>query len=127
MLHDVIIFVSILTVPDPPTNIQATSVGTTMATVTWTAPGNIDQSDLLSNTIQCTESQFGLSDSSNSIDGSATSYTVSGLEEYNAYTCRVAAVSGVGSSELSASVTFTTEESGKYACHNSYQIHFQSI
>ena len=112
------VLVSLLLVPDPPSNVQIISTGTTTATLSWIAPGNVDPTDLLSNTVECTESRFSLPALSVSLSSSATSHTLSELEEFDTYTCRVAAANGVGSSEFSSPVVFTTQEASELLRNN---------
>ena len=109
----VMVFLYSLIVPDPPSNVQIISIGTTTAALSWIAPGNVDPTDLLSNTVECTESRFSLPALSVSLSSSATSHKLSELEEFDTYTCRVAAANGVGSSEFSSPVVFTTQEASE--------------
>ena len=88
------------------------SVTATTVSISWTAP----TSDGISRyDIELIEEAFGLSTVKNST--TETYITVTGLEEYNAYGCRVAAVSGSDIGTFSSLVNFTTLEAGRSAFH----------
>ena len=83
-----------------------------MVSITWLAPDTINPNLLLLYIIVLTDEQFGLPDVTINVTNTTTSYTLTELEEYNTYTCNVAAVNEMGVGEYS-SINFTTQESGK--------------
>ena len=98
--------------PDAPVNVTIESVTSTTVSISWTAPtsGDIRRYD-----IELSEKVFGLSTVKKST--TETYITVTGLEEYNTYGCRVAAVSRSDIGTFSSLVNFTTLEAGRSAFH----------
>ena len=92
-----------------PLNVTIEGFTATTVTVSWRPPtiDNIIQYD-----IELSEEEFGLSTVRASTTG--TSVTVTGLEEYNTYECKVASVSSSGAGPFSTPINFTTMEAGVY-------------
>ena len=93
----------------------------TTVSISWTAPTASNPNPL--NNIQryeieLSEDQFNISTIKENT--TSTSITITGLEEYNTYKCKVAAVNSVGVGTFSVVVNFTTSESGRYIHVKSY-------
>lgn len=89
------------------------TVTATSITFTWQAPippVNNPLSAIISYQLILTEERYGLPDVV--INVTNMSYTFSGLEEFNIYSCEVAATNGVGRGSFSSSVNLTTLEAG---------------
>ena len=84
---------------------------TTTVNISWSEPTNIDPINIIRYDIEVSEEQFGLS--TVEVNTVETSVIVTGLEEYNTYMCRVAAVSNSQVGIFSTFVNFTTLEAGK--------------
>ena len=108
------------TVPDPPSGVHVNDTGSMMVTIAWQAPVALIHSPIsgvLYYHLLLSESQFGKPDML--INTTDTFFTFAGLEEYNTYTCTIAAVNGVGRGMFSNPINFTTLEEGKVGiyCH----------
>ena len=104
----------LLLAPDPPTDVQISSSGTTTATFMWQAPVVNSQNQLnviISYVVLLTQEQLNISE--RIVNITSTSYSFTSLEEFTTYSCQVAAVSGKGVGMFSSLVNFTTEEAGK--------------
>ena len=89
------------------------AIGTITATsvsISWTSPTTSDTDDIIRYDIELSEEQFGLATVTTST--TETSVTVTGIEEYNTYGCKIAAVNNVGVGTFSYFVNFTTLEAG---------------
>ena len=86
-------------------------VTTTTANISWSPPTTFNPSNIIRYDIELSEEQFGLA--TIEVNTLGTSVIVTGLEEYNTYQCKVAAVSSSQVGESSSPVTFTTLEAGK--------------
>lgn len=95
----------------PPGNIQATYTTSTSLTLMWYPPPFVDQNghitfysltlrDLLFNTNDITA------------QSPTNSYTFTSLNEYNNYSCEIAAATSVGLGPYSQLVMFTTSQDG---------------
>ena len=60
----------------------------------------------------------GLNSSDVIINTTLTSYTFNNLEEYNVYSCVIAAATQVGLGPYSEPIQFTTQEHGKFVLTN---------
>ena len=102
-----------LPVPDPPLSVQVTSITTTTASITWSAPP-FDPTNLIAfYNLTVGEDTFGLPDIEIMYTGLTYQYTFTGLEEYVNYTCDVISVGVFGTFSAPASTNFTTLEAGK--------------
>lgn len=99
-----------LPVPQPPTNLQVTVINSTSVNISWQAPQADPLITIASYRLVINETQFGLDDII--VSSTMTLYTLSGLEEYNNYTCSVVAISTVGTTSDEATITFSTPEGG---------------
>ena len=97
-------------VPAPPTNLQATLINSTSVNISWQAPPPVSTITIASYRLVVSETEFGLNDTVAS--STATSYTFTGLEEYNNYTCSVVAVSTYDGVSNETVISFTTPEGG---------------
>ena len=87
-----------------------------MAVVSWNSPPSEDQNGIIIYyLLLITQEQFNISDRVINTTSDAPSYTVAGLEEYNNYTCRVAAATRIGPGSYSAPIYFNTPEDGMLA------------
>ena len=93
-----------------PLDVTIESVTATAVSLFWTSPTIINNYDVIQYDIELTENVFGLPTVRASTTG--TSVTVTGLEEYNTYGCKVASVSSSGAGPFSSLVNFTTLEAG---------------
>ena len=93
-----------------PQNVTIESITATTVTVSWIPPTIDNPDNIIQYDIELSEEEFGLSTLRASTTG--TSVTVTGLEEYNTYGCKVAAVSSAGAGPFSSTVNFTTLEAG---------------
>ena len=113
-----------LPVPAPPTNLQVTFINSTSVTISWQAPPPDPTVTVASYRLVVSEDQFGLNDSVAS--STTTSYTFTGLEEYNNYTCSVVAVSTYGGVSNETVISFTTSQGGSsclsllFVCQKSF-------
>ena len=79
-------------------------------TISWQAPPPDPTVTIASYRLVVSETQFGLNNSVAS--STTTSYTFTGLEEYNNYTCSVVAVSTHGGVSNETVISFTTSQGG---------------
>ena len=98
-----------MSVPAPPTNVQVTLINSTSVTISWQAPPPDPTVTIASYRLVVSDTQFGLNDTVAS--STTNSYTFTGLEEYNNYTCSVFSVSADGVSN-ETTIPFTTPEGG---------------
>ena len=100
----------------PPQNIQISVTSSRIAVVSWNSPPSEDQNGIIIYyLLLITQEQFNISDRVINTTSDAPSYTVAGLEEYNNYTCRVAAATRIGPGPYSAPIYFNTPEDGMLA------------
>ena len=112
MSHVLLIF---LAVDAPPQNVQSLVTGSRTAVFTWEPPPFEDQNGIiLYYLLHITQDQFNISDMVINTTSDVNSYTVTGLEEYNDYTCRVAAATRIGPGPYSAPIDFNTPEDGMH-------------
>ena len=99
--------------PQPPLNLQATSISTTIATITWSTPPTraTPWGTVFNYEIILTEHRFGLPMlTANTV---VESFTFVGLEEFNNYSVVVAAENRIGRSDFSTRFYFLTLQAGK--------------
>ena len=108
-----------LPVPDPPLSVQVTSVTTTTASITWSAPPFDPMNLIAFYNLTVSEDTFGLPDIEIMHTGLTFQYTFTGLEEYVNYTCDVISVGVFGTFSAPASANFTTLEAGKFNNYSS--------
>ena len=100
-----------------PGNVQASSISSTSAKVSWQAPSAIDHNGILvSYTIYVQAVGGGFTDGTikqKQVPASLTVANVTGLEAYVEYSIKVSASTGVGEGPFSASVIVRTKEAGK--------------
>ena len=85
--------------------------------VSWNSPPSEDQNGIIMYyLLLITQEQFNISDRVINTISNATSYIVANLEEYNNYTCRVAAATRIGPGPYSAPIYFNTPEDGMCYC-----------
>jgi receptor-type tyrosine-protein phosphatase Q len=101
--------------PDAPVNVTIGTVTATTVAVSWTAP--MSSNRIIRYNIEVSEEEFGLSPVK--VNTIGTSVTVTGLEEYNTYGCKVAAVTNSQAGEFSPFVNFTTLEAAPSAAPQS--------
>ena len=101
-----------LPVPAPPTNLRVTFINSTSVTISWQAPPFDPTITIASYRLVVSETEFGLNDTVAS--STTTSYTFTGLEEYNNYTCSVVAVSTYDGVSNETMISFTTSQGGTY-------------
>ena len=86
-----------------------------MAVISWDPPPFEHQNGIITYyLLLITQSQFNISDRVINTTTAVTTYTVTGLEEYNNYTCRVAAATRIGPGPYSALIEFSTPEDGMH-------------
>ena len=101
-----------LTVPVAPSNLQVTQADAISATIVWTAPPpnvNSPLSPIVSYLLVLSEQQFNLPILSSNV--TTNTHTFTGLQEFNRYTCMIAAENSVGQGPFS-STTFNTSQAG---------------
>ena len=81
-------------------------------TISWQAPPPDPTVTIASYRLVVSETEFGLNDTV--AFTTMTSYTFTGLEEYNNYTCSVVAVSTYGGVSNETVIPFTTSQGGTY-------------
>ena len=96
--------------PDAPVNVTIGTVTTTTVSISWIAPTSYNPDRIVRYDIEVTEGQLGLSPVK--VNSMETSILVTGLEEHNKYSCKVAAVSNSQVGQFSSLVNFTTLEAG---------------
>ena len=79
-------------------------------TISWQAPPPDPTVTITSYRLVVSETEFGLNDTVAST--TMISYTFTGLEEYNNYTCSVVAVSTYGGVSNETLISFTTPQGG---------------
>ena len=94
----------------PPTNLRVALINSTSVTISWQAPPPVSTVTIASYRLVVSETQFGLNNSVAS--STTTSYTFTGLEEYNNYTCSVVAVSTYDVISTETAISFTTPQGG---------------
>ena len=97
--------------PAPPTNLQVTLINSTSVTISWQAPPPVSTITIASYRLVVSENRFGLNDTVAS--STTTSYTFTGLEEYNNYTCSVLAISTYDVVSIETVISFTTPQGGR--------------
>ena len=85
-------------------------MSTTTVSISWIAPTSYNPDRIVRYDIEVTEGQLGLSPVK--VNSMETSVLVTGLEEHNKYSCKVAAVSNSQVGPFSSLVNFTTLEAG---------------
>ena len=84
-----------------------------MAVINWDPPPFEDQNGIITYyLLLIMEEQFNISDRVINTTTAVTTYTVTDLEEYNNYTCRVAAATRIGPGPYSAPTGFSTLQDG---------------
>ena len=104
-------------VPDPPSGVQSLFITSTSATIAWEAPvshvntpiSNIERYELM-----VYEYVHNLPTIFSSTTELTYTFTITSLEEFVTYTCKVAAVNRVGRGQYSTYINFTTNQAGKY-------------
>ena len=102
-----------LPVPASPTNLQVTLINSTSVTISWQAPPPDPTITIASYGLVVSDTEFGLNDTVAS--STTTSYTFTGLEEYNNYTCSVLAISTDGAASNETVISFTTSQGSTYS------------
>ena len=100
-----------------PNNVLSLVNGTTSATISWFPPGLNSQNGIIVYYILVL-TDVGLNSSDVIINTTLTSYTFNNLEEYNVYSCVIAAATRVGLGPYSEPIRFTTQEHGKFVLTN---------
>ena len=109
--------------PDPPTNLQAPDITPTSAVVTW-QPGanNLPPSGFPITVafyeLTLSESQFGFSDLLVNTVGPVTTFTFTGLEEFNTYTVTMRCFSTYETVSGPVSFSFITAQDGQLHNHS---------
>ena len=101
--------------PDALTDVLVGTITATTVSISWTAPTISNPNSLNSiqrYEVELSEDQFNISTIMENT--TSNSITITGLEEYNTYQCKVAAVNGVAIGTFSSVVNFTTSEAGRY-------------
>ena len=97
----------------PPQNIQSRVTGSKTAVISWNPPPFDDHNGIITYyLLLITQEQFNISDMVINTTSDVTNYTVTGLEENNNYTCRVAAATRIGPGPYSAPIRFSTPQDG---------------
>ena len=78
--------------------------------ISWQAPNSDPTITIASYRLVVSETEFGLNDTVAS--STTTSYTFTGLEEYDNYTCSVLAISTDGVASNETVISFTTSQGG---------------
>lgn len=107
---------AIFTEPRPPTDLQASNILPTTATITWQTPPPNRMTPwgiVINYEIILTEYAFGLANFV--ANTTAQSYTLTSLEEFNNYTVVVAAENTVGRGGYSVRFNFSTPQAGMSA------------
>ncbi len=99
--------------PDPPTSVLLTNIGTTSATVTWTAPSQQSNNRIVSFVLILADLKFGFPSINITVSSTTLSYTITGLEEFGSYGCDVLSVGEFGFFSTAISTTINTLASGK--------------
>jgi len=102
-------------VPTAPSNVQVTHADSSTATIVWTVPPpnvNSPLSPILSYLLVLSEQQFNLPIVL--INVTANTHTFTGLQEFNTYTCIIAATNAIGQGLSSSPITFNTTQAGMH-------------
>lgn len=99
--------------PGPPTSVLLTNIGTTSATVTWTAPSYQSNNRITYFVLILADLKFGFPSINITVSSTTLSYTFTGLEEFGSYGCDVLSVSEYGLFSISISTTINTLATGK--------------
>ena len=103
------------TVPLAPFNLHVTEFDATSATVVWTVPPpnvNSPLSPVISYFLVLSEQQFNLSTVLTNV--SVNTHTFTGLQEFNRYTCIIAATNSIGQGQFSSPLIFNTSQAGMF-------------
>ena len=103
------------TVPLAPSNVHITGFDATSATVVWTVPPpnvNSPLSPVISYFLVLNEQQFNLSTILTKV--SVNSHTFTGLQQFNQYTCIIAATNSIGQGPFSSPLIFSTSQAGMF-------------
>ena len=96
----------------PPENVQAFVTGSTTATISWLPPPDEHQNgQILYYLLIITD--HGLNTDNIIVHSTATSAMATNLQEFNNYSCIVAAATIVGLGPYSLPVRFTTQQDGR--------------
>src|SRR5438270_9547640 len=96
-------------VPSPPTNLTATTASSSQINLSWTAPSNNGGSAITGYEIErSTDSGRTWSTIVSNTGSTSTTYSDSGLNPSTAYTNRVSALNGIGTSPTSNTSSATT-------------------
>lgn len=99
--------------PGPPTNLLASSVGSTAATISWRAPAMQANNGVSSYEIVLDEQMFNIPNVKVSVSSNRLSFGFTGLQEFDSYQLEIKSVSVFGFKSSAASITFTTMEAGE--------------
>ena len=111
-------FFSELPAPDIPCLLRASSITATTVLLEWQPPADLTVPVNMYSLV-LSEMQFGLENITQT--SALTSKRITGLEEYNNYTCELRAVSIFGIPSQPARLEFTTLEAGeKYSVIRNY-------
>ena len=95
-----------------PVNFTAVATGTTSAQFSWDPPSDNVINGVLSHyVLSLSDESFNLTNIT--VNVTDTSHTLSGLEEYVRYSCRVAAATEVGAGPYSSPVFIVTQQDGE--------------
>ena len=107
-----ITYLSSLAPSSSPSNVLSYVSGTTSATISWFPPGLNSRNGIIVYYILVL-TDVGLNSSDVIINTTLTSYSFSSLEEYNVYSCVIAAATQAGLGPYSEPIRFTTQEDGE--------------
>ena len=96
--------------PDAPVNVTIGTVTAKTVSISWVAPTSYNPDQIIRYDIEVIEKELGLSPVK--VNTVKTTILVTGLEEHNKYSCKVAAVSNSQVGEFSSLINFTTLEAG---------------
>jgi hypothetical protein len=100
----------------PPTLIEVPLTEERTATITWQPPVPSDRNGVITFYLLIIHNnEFDREDIAVNVSGSDQSYTVSGLDEYSRYDCRIAAGTVIGAGPYSLNVQFMTIENAPSA------------
>ena len=118
MLHRIALIFNLIissTVPLAPSNPHITGFDATSATVVWTVPPpnvNSPLSPVTSYILFLSEQQFNISTVVTNV--SVNTHTFTGLEEFNRYTCIIAATNSIGQGPFTSPLIFNTSQAGMF-------------
>lgn len=96
----------------PPLDVDVSVTGSTSSSVTWLPPPHDDQNGvIIYYSLVLVDLQFNTSNIV--VNSTTTSYAFATLNEFNRYSCLVAAATSAGLGPYSKAVEFVTEQDGK--------------